>query len=247
MELLQRAKNEQGELIINQDNEDQTEIIITQEERSCQSYPWMKISIVIALLLSIGSSVASVYALTTNGNDKQTTITTIVTNNTITHNIVGDYKLSAQTKSHDQWLLCDGSYVNKTDYPQLYLLIGDTFGAEHDNIFALPNATDKTIGIAGNKYSFGSVVGSDIFDLQLTTDNIPAHHHFIANSESGTSTTSQYLSYTHVDGATNYYYLVGTPSIPTRFQSSDVGNGDVAKINVMQPTAFISNLFIYAK
>ena len=44
------------------------------------------------------------------------------------------------------WLLCDGSAVSRTDYADLYAVIGDTYGAgDGSTTFNLPNLTDKFI------------------------------------------------------------------------------------------------------
>lgn len=42
---------------------------------------------------------------------------------------VGDIKHSLQSKNHDGWLLCDGSYYSTSDYKELYNLIGTKFGS----------------------------------------------------------------------------------------------------------------------
>ena len=44
------------------------------------------------------------------------------------------------------WLLCDGSAVSRTDYAELYSVIGDTYGAgDGTTTFNLPNLADKFI------------------------------------------------------------------------------------------------------
>lgn len=43
---------------------------------------------------------------------------------------------------HDQgWLVCDGSPVAITDYPDLYTAIGNTYGQPSDDVFNLPDLT----------------------------------------------------------------------------------------------------------
>lgn len=42
------------------------------------------------------------------------------------------------------YLICDGSLYNKTAYPELYAIIGNTFGGD-DTTFAVPNLTDRFI------------------------------------------------------------------------------------------------------
>lgn len=44
------------------------------------------------------------------------------------------------------WLLCDGSAVSRTDYAELYSVIGDTYGAgDGTTTFNLPDLADKFI------------------------------------------------------------------------------------------------------
>lgn len=46
----------------------------------------------------------------------------------------------------DGWLLCDGSAVSRTDYAELYAVIGDTYGAgDGESTFNLPNLVDKFV------------------------------------------------------------------------------------------------------
>ena len=44
------------------------------------------------------------------------------------------------------WLLCDGSAVSRTDYAELYFVIGDTYGSgDGSTTFNLPNLVDKFV------------------------------------------------------------------------------------------------------
>ena len=46
----------------------------------------------------------------------------------------------------DGWLLCDGSAVSRTDYAELYAVIGDTYGAgDGSTTFNLPNLVDRFV------------------------------------------------------------------------------------------------------
>lgn len=59
----------------------------------------------------------------------------------------------------DGWLLCDGSAVSRTDYADLYAVIGDTYGAgDGTSTFNLPDLTDKFIqgnATSGTEHSAG--------------------------------------------------------------------------------------------
>ena len=168
---------------------------------------------------------------------------------------VGDYKISAQTSSHGNWLLCDGSFIDPNHYPQLFSVIGYSFGSKvvgTVNRFALPDVEDHVVGINGNSYTMGTVTGSE--SVSLNEDNLPSHWHYLARtvcSGAYSSSSKPHLAtYCNVGaGATfsdgnNEYTLEATHLSPTQFKSSSVGSG--TPINIMQPTVFVGNLFIYA-
>lgn len=43
------------------------------------------------------------------------------------------------------WIVCDGSYVLRATYPDLFDLIGDSYGSTGGTDFAVPNYTNKTL------------------------------------------------------------------------------------------------------
>lgn len=52
----------------------------------------------------------------------------------------------AGTTTPQGWLLCDGSAVSRTDYADLYAVIGDTYGAgDGSTTFNLPDLVDKFV------------------------------------------------------------------------------------------------------
>lgn len=70
------------------------------------------------------------------------------------------------------WLLCDGSAVSRTDYADLYAVIGDTYGAgDGTSTFNVPNLTDKFIegsATSGTEHSAGlpNITG-DVSGLEI--------------------------------------------------------------------------------
>lgn len=58
----------------------------------------------------------------------------------------GAVQAFAGTTTPDGWLFCDGSSVSRTDYVDLYSVIGDTYGnGDGSTTFNLPNLVDKFI------------------------------------------------------------------------------------------------------
>eukprot|EP01083_Nonionella_stella_P180377 643076_1 len=104
-------------------------------------------------------------------------------------NFVGDYKMSAINKSHDNWLLCDGSFLDPREYEELFGVIGYSFGSKKSTSeyvhsgsnygllvrFALPSAGDRVVGINGNTHNIGERTGTD--SISLREEHIPAHSH----------------------------------------------------------------------
>ena len=155
--------------------------------------------------------------------------------------------------SHGNWLLCDGSFISSTNYPQLFGLIGYSFGSRSgsSSLFQLPNVADDVVGIAGNSNGIGTVVGRE--ELSLTEDNLPSHWHYVASSGQCNSeysaNTHYYLAKDCTDSSwisvSDFYYVFHpNNNQPNRFRSGSVGNGE--SVNIMQPTVFVGNLFIYA-
>lgn len=59
-------------------------------------------------------------------------------------NLAGEIKMWAGNEIPYGWLLCDGSEVSKTDYPELYGAIGDLWGTpSNSSNFKLPNLTGR--------------------------------------------------------------------------------------------------------
>ena len=170
---------------------------------------------------------------------------------TTQEHFIGDYKISARNSSHGNWLLCDGAFIDSNNYPQLFDIIGHSFGsfAGYQSLFRLPNVSDHVVDIVGSVNGIGNVVGTE--SVTLTEDNLPSHWHYIVryngcNGNNGTGgylaghcTTSPWLTQSD-----NYYKFRSQDRPPNRYQSGSVGNNE--PLNIMQPTAFVGNLFIYA-
>ncbi len=65
---------------------------------------------------------------------------------------LGDIKASLQTANHGNWLLCDGQAVSRTDYADLFELVGTNFGAgDGVTTFNIPDYRGKFLrGLGGN-------------------------------------------------------------------------------------------------
>lgn len=111
-----------------------------------------------------------------------------IVDNTPVGSIMAYPSLTPATK----WKLCDGQALSKTDYAELFALLGTKYGST-STTFNVPNLSDKFI------YGQKIVAGSPTIDstggatrVTLDASEMPAHTHVqnARNSPAGASTTS---------------------------------------------------------
>jgi microcystin-dependent protein len=89
---------------------------------------------------------------------------------------VGDIKMNVSPIERNGWILCNGQQLNRSEYSDLFDLIGTTFGnGDGVNTFNVPNADGRVLGNVGGGRGNGESVGSETVSLGVT--NIPAHTH----------------------------------------------------------------------
>ena len=180
---------------------------------------------------------------------------------------VGALMYSLRTADKDGWLLCDGRTLSIAAYPELYAILGTTYGGDGITTFGLPDPTDQVLGVAGSTHAVGSSTGSET--ITLSTSQLPAHNHSITIDSNGSHThTINDPGHSHTipggtvvgssltTATTNSNDSSSTNSATTGISinangahthtASSANTGSGAAINVMQPTLFIGNLFVYA-
>lgn len=146
---------------------------------------------------------------------------------------IGDFKNSAQLANHGRWLLCNGQTVSRTTYSLLFSLIGTSFGIGNGSTtFTLPDCQGRVAGSIGSgdgltTRTAGQLIGAETHTLTIA--QMPAHTHSSNVNVGGTTG----------GGAT--VQSNGVTSVPT---TSSTGGG--GSHNIMQPTIFLGNTFIYA-
>ncbi len=166
--------------------------------------------------------------------------------------VVGDLKMSIRSTDYEGWLVCDGRAISRADYNDLFLLIGETFGAgDGVNTFNLPNAQGRVLG------SITSNLSTNNLTVRCVGDYVGAETHTLLESEMP--------SHTHTDSGHTHSY-VNTPNDQSVYsitpnevaadqadvsQTTGVGYANIQNTgldqphNNMQPTLFIGNTFIY--
>lgn len=93
----------------------------------------------------------------------------------------------------ENWLLCDGSAISRTDYALLFSIIGTTYGVgDGSTTFNLPDLRGRVplgkgtgTGAGGETYNFELANKGGEYSHILTVGEMPSHTHIIADTENG--------------------------------------------------------------
>lgn len=110
----------------------------------------------------------------------------------------GDIKQSVQASNHGNWLLCNGQAVSRADYPELFAVIGVTFGSgDGTTTFNVPDYQGKFLrGLGGASASgFGETQPEGLPNITGSIGNLNN-----VGGESGAFYKGSSQWYMHVSG-----------------------------------------------
>lgn len=181
---------------------------------------------------------------------------------------IGAVMYSARSGDFSGWLQCDGRAVSRSTYNLLFDAIGTQFGSGDGlTTFNLPDARDRILGVQGSSHSIGDDIGSET--VTLTVGQLAAHNHVATMTTNGSHThsitdpghahslplSSEALAgvgpsddFTQGSGFNSGSSTTGITINANGDHSHNItvnntGNND--PINIVQPTLFVGNLFIY--
>lgn len=147
---------------------------------------------------------------------------------------VGDLKYSLRTEDHDGWLLCNGKDYNEKEYPELYAVIGDTFGTKRPNYsgFFLKGAATEKVADFGVEEAAGlpNITGEllNISKMIGRTQQIGALSAMAANQNwTGFNNTTE-------------------PNINRIAFDASLSNPIYGRSTTVTPPNYKANIFIYA-
>jgi microcystin-dependent protein len=136
------------------------------------------------------------------------------------------------------FLLCDGTTLDTADYPELFAVIGYSFGGS-GSAFLLPDLIDRTIIGSSGTFALGDTGGA--IDVTLDVSQIPAHTHTDAGHAHSIPLVTSLPAQAGVGFAGDVTVPVVTSSTGVGFANNQNTGGDGAHNN-MQP--FMSLTYI---
>lgn len=166
---------------------------------------------------------------------------------------VGDMKYAIHVSDHQGWMICDGRSLLRTRYSELYNIIGTTYGSVDGTHFNIPDCRSRVLGGIGqgsglSNRTAGTLIGSETHTLTIQempshthTINDPGHSHSYVDNRNDQSVNTLTTQETAADNA-DISQTTGTST--TGITLNTTGNSQA--FDIMQPTAFVGNIFIFA-
>lgn len=110
---------------------------------------------------------------------------------------IGEIKMYAGQTEPEGWLFCKGQALSRSEYSNLFEVIGTAFGTgDGSTTFNLPNLQKRFPVGVGNGYGLGKTGGEETHTL--TTEEMPEHtHNQKAHGHTGSGSASEAGNHTH--------------------------------------------------
>lgn len=116
---------------------------------------------------------------------------------------IGTITMFGGSTAPTKWVLCDGRAISRTDYADLFQIIGTTYGSGNGSTtFNVPDLRDRFPVGAGSSYNLNSKGGDPT--VTLSPEQIPAHTHG-RKSLVGVTATQSWNSGTPTGIVSSYY------------------------------------------
>ncbi len=160
--------------------------------------------------------------------------------------MIGEIKAISFGFAPGGWKKCNGELLSPSDYPELFALLGTTFGGDGTTNFALPNLCGRIpLGYGSNglsTYTIGQTGGEEAHTL--TENEMPSHSHSTTQKLSTDYATNEIPQQGDISAAANHPAGVSMQTVksfgsPTNLvdghesTSSNTGTGQAH--NIMQP------------
>lgn len=121
---------------------------------------------------------------------------------------VGEIREFAGVTAPSGWSISAGQVLNIADRPALFAVIGNTYGGDGVDTFALPDFRNRVALGASTSYALGATGGSAT--VSIGADHLPAHTHPVSSSLSATTTLQASVGYTGGQTPNAGNFLSGT-------------------------------------
>lgn len=115
---------------------------------------------------------------------------------------IGDVKTSFNLAQNPNWLLCNGAVLYIANEPDLYAILGVSFGTGGAGTFRLPNYQNKTSVGAGGDYAIKTEGGEK--EVTLSETQMPSHNHVGSTDPAGNHRHGFNNDQAGGDGGTGY-------------------------------------------
>lgn len=113
--------------------------------------------------------------------------------------LIGEIRLFAFAQPPAGWLRCDGQLLTRTQYAELFRVLGTLYGGDEHTTFALPNLQGRVAVHPGLGIQLSQRGGEETHSLTLA--ELPNHTHLLSADAAASSSTAQHHFWSSLAGA----------------------------------------------